>query len=381
MSEPERTPTFIFGGFDSPNTTQVPDAFFDVVAPQLSEAELRVVLYIIRRTFGFKKDSDTISLRQMVQGITTKDGRVLDRGTGLKKSAVANALNGLELKGVILSRRNQSRERGHEPTTYALHIKHHPLSVPVDKGMSIHADKPLSVPVDTQYTEIQQTEEQQTDRNSTRFDRFAMMRQDEGISKFSKGSSNFAKTRAAASGRSAPSSAGPTAVGQIIAQCRVRLPGSSVDGPAEERPPSPDGDVPRSPKKGPNSAVTPRAPLDSQPAPYQAPETPKRGRAPKLTPYLEDLIDRYSDELHDEEHRPQNRGQAARLWRASGQAEASFGQVLIEAKAITLEHDIRKRANIGGEFGARNKMPYYFVVVRDLLGLKDAERSDGGAGT
>src|SRR5918998_1070913 len=118
MFEPEGKPTFIFGGFDSPNTTQVPDAFFDIVAPELTEAELRVALYIIRRTFGFKKDTDNISLRQMVDGIVKRDGQVLDRGTGLKKTAVTNALNGLEDKGVILKRRNRSAERGNEPTTY-----------------------------------------------------------------------------------------------------------------------------------------------------------------------------------------------------------------------------------------------------------------------
>ncbi len=134
MSVPDDKPPFIFRGFDSPNTTQVPDAFFDVVAPELGEAELRVALYIIRRTFGFKKDTDNISLRQMVEGITTKDGRVLDRGTGLRKSAVANALNGLERKGIIVSKRNRSLERGNEPTTYALHIKGNPLSTGTDKG-------------------------------------------------------------------------------------------------------------------------------------------------------------------------------------------------------------------------------------------------------
>src|SRR5215212_574302 len=186
---------FYYSGFKSPNTTQVPDELFDVLLPELSDAELRVLLYIIRRTFGFKKDSDTISLRQMVEGITTRDGRVLDRGTGLKKSAVANALNGLERKGIILSQRNQSRERGHEPTTYALHVKHHPLSVPVDKGMSTHADKGLSVPVDTQYTVVQHTEEQQTDKHSTSFDRFAIMQQDGETSKFSKKSTNVAKAQ------------------------------------------------------------------------------------------------------------------------------------------------------------------------------------------
>ena len=135
MSEPERTPTFIFGGFDSPNTTQVPDAFFDVVAPQLSEAELRVALYIIRRTFGFKKDSDTISLRQMVEGITTRDGRVLDRGTGLKKSAVANALNGLERKGIILSQRNQQPRAGQRADDVRAAYQTSPLVRPGGQGV------------------------------------------------------------------------------------------------------------------------------------------------------------------------------------------------------------------------------------------------------
>ncbi len=60
--------SFRFEGFDSPNGTIVPDDFFDLLAPELSEAELRVCLYIIRRTFGFKKRSDDISLRQMVEG-------------------------------------------------------------------------------------------------------------------------------------------------------------------------------------------------------------------------------------------------------------------------------------------------------------------------
>ncbi len=44
-----------FSGFTSPNFTQVPDELFDVLMPQISDAELRVLLYIIRRTFGFKR--------------------------------------------------------------------------------------------------------------------------------------------------------------------------------------------------------------------------------------------------------------------------------------------------------------------------------------
>jgi hypothetical protein len=70
-----------FEGFTSPSYTQVPDELFDVLITQLSDAELRVLLYIMRRTFGFKREADTISLSQLVSGITTRDGQVLDRGT------------------------------------------------------------------------------------------------------------------------------------------------------------------------------------------------------------------------------------------------------------------------------------------------------------
>lgn len=111
-----------FRGFLSPNTTPVPDEFFDVLAPRLSEAELRVLLYIIRRTFGWKKNSDNISLRQMVEGIQTKDGRIIDLGTGLSKPAVIRAVRALVEHKVIIAIPRQSPEKGFEPTTYSLNL-------------------------------------------------------------------------------------------------------------------------------------------------------------------------------------------------------------------------------------------------------------------
>ncbi len=44
----------------------------------------------MRRTFGFKKDSDHIALSQLLNGIATRDGRILDRGVGL-----SNPLGGI----------------------------------------------------------------------------------------------------------------------------------------------------------------------------------------------------------------------------------------------------------------------------------------------
>ena len=56
-------------GFDAPRYTPVPDDLFDLWLPHLSGAEVKVLLYICRRTFGFKKDADAISLAQITGGI------------------------------------------------------------------------------------------------------------------------------------------------------------------------------------------------------------------------------------------------------------------------------------------------------------------------
>jgi phage replication O-like protein O len=111
-----------FQGFQFPTTTPVPDEVFDVLMPQLSGAELKVLLYICRRTFGFKKESDSISLHQIAQGITTRDGRVLDGGTGLCKRHVQRALKVLEKKNIIKVTRKVDETGLYEVNTYSLNI-------------------------------------------------------------------------------------------------------------------------------------------------------------------------------------------------------------------------------------------------------------------
>src|SRR5512135_393009 len=112
-----------FSGFTSPHYTQVPDELFDTLMVELSGAELKVLLYIIRRTFGFKRDSDTISLSQMLGGLKASDGRQLDRRVGLTKKPLLAALRSLQERGVILAKRRTSAARGNEPTSYRLNIR------------------------------------------------------------------------------------------------------------------------------------------------------------------------------------------------------------------------------------------------------------------
>jgi phage replication O-like protein O len=114
-----------FKVFISPRYTQVLDELFDDLMAHLSGAELKVLLYVIRRTFGFKKESDNISLKQICNGITTKEWEILDRGTGLSLSTVQPALKGLIEKQCVITVRNRSKEKGDQPTTFSLNVLPH----------------------------------------------------------------------------------------------------------------------------------------------------------------------------------------------------------------------------------------------------------------
>src|SRR3954447_23999020 len=157
----DTTKPYEFAGFSSPNTTPVPDVLFDELLLRLDNAELRVLLYIIRRTYGFKRSTDDIAISQMVDGIRKKDGTVLDRGTGMSKGSVTRGFRGLLETGVIVARRNTSKERGFEPTTYVLKSKNEAdtLVPPMRQAPLVSpADTPLSHRRDIQETVIQQTD-------------------------------------------------------------------------------------------------------------------------------------------------------------------------------------------------------------------------------
>src|SRR5215207_7056582 len=122
-SPPPEAPVPAFRGFRSPSYTMVPDELFDELLPDLSGAELKVLLFVVRRTFGFKRESDNISLSQMLNGLRTRDGRILDRGVGLSKKTLLQAIKSLEEQNIILTQRRRSQEKGDEPTSYRLHVR------------------------------------------------------------------------------------------------------------------------------------------------------------------------------------------------------------------------------------------------------------------
>ena len=79
-----------------PNFTQIPNVVLDVLMSKLTDAEFRCLIYICRRTYGFHRQSDSISYSQFQDGLEGLDG-----GCGLKTAAIARGLAGLVDKGLV----------------------------------------------------------------------------------------------------------------------------------------------------------------------------------------------------------------------------------------------------------------------------------------
>lgn len=163
--ERAREHEFQFEGFENPTTTPVPDIVFDRFLSQLGEAELRALLYIIRRTFGFKRNDDPISFNLFLRGIQTRDGRVLDQGCGIRnRTTLSSALKSLERKGIIQSHKGIDEKGDNTTTVYCLRFKAKPAEPGVVRE-PYHRSTATVPPVVRQpypqQTVLQETEQQQ----------------------------------------------------------------------------------------------------------------------------------------------------------------------------------------------------------------------------
>ncbi len=93
-----RIKEFQFPGFDHYSTSKQFIKYPMIMQEYwcvLKGSEQKVLDFIIRQTFGWKKQSDTIAISQFTDGIKK------NRGTGLSASQVKRAISGLEKKGFI----------------------------------------------------------------------------------------------------------------------------------------------------------------------------------------------------------------------------------------------------------------------------------------
>ncbi len=172
-----------FAGFEPANTTPVPDVLFDELLSTLSGTELKALLYIIRRTWGFKKQSDAISLSQFQKGILTRKGKQLDHGCGIKdRGTLIATLDSLEAKGYITSVKQVNENGEHHTTIYRIRFREgsgqNPLPGVVGKTHQSsrknrttpggQTPPPVVGESDLQETDSQETDSQETEEEENR---------------------------------------------------------------------------------------------------------------------------------------------------------------------------------------------------------------------
>ncbi len=106
-----------------PNFTQIPNVCLDWLLPLLERSEMLCLLYILRRTYGFGRQSDAISLEQFTRGLTRRDGTQLDRGTGMSRPQVCKSLSVLERAGFIIRTHKKTEDGGLDTTVYRINTE------------------------------------------------------------------------------------------------------------------------------------------------------------------------------------------------------------------------------------------------------------------
>lgn len=283
----------------------------------LGLAELRALLYIFRRTFGFKKFSDDISINQMLEGIVTRDGRRLDYGTGLSKKSLLPALRSLEKKGHIITNRNRSTRRGNESTTYRLNIRNVPTlgeeSSPRARGSKY--TKARGSKYTTQDTDEQDTVKQETDLNSNR---------------------KFLKKEEKRGG-------GFKSIASLIQQTSVIAVKTSPSLVEETNPPQADQTTIR-------DKATP-------------PKPPQTSYKPYGNEKLIETIQAISNEFGDTKHLKENIGQVHNIYKIikkKGLSDTDLVDMMYRVRGITREKE--------GTFST-SRMAYFFRVFRQEYGI------------
>jgi hypothetical protein len=116
----------LFTGFDEPkeNWCKLPFVIIENLSRFTSKAEICVVLYILRHTWGYKDytNSKTITVDEFQYGRKRKDGTRIDSGTGLSEPSIRSGLKAAEANGFIEIATDDS-DKGRVVKSYRLAMK------------------------------------------------------------------------------------------------------------------------------------------------------------------------------------------------------------------------------------------------------------------
>jgi len=364
-------------GFRAVNTTQVPDEVFDYWLPHLSDAELFVLLYIVRRTLGFQKQADVINPEQFLTGVRTRAGSVLDDGCGVSKKHLYLALSGLKDKGLITVQRRRSRRAGNIPSVYSLNFEN---DVPDILSRSPDDLDPRAAAydayADSSLVGAERTSTRASGDVTTTAAQGGADRRQEGNKKTPRG--EYDDDKRGATGRLEGRVTSPKGVQEDDLRDargpqlgRAATPSGTHDdhqGYASRRAPQQTAYYQQTDSQDDSISKT------SNHTSSESTVSRTMDRVRSLRYSL--LVSRQASDLsflfHDQDHQRSNRTRALRLWAESNLDEQMFADMMQEARLIAMKRgNIEKDATDGSSTfdGAKNRMPYFFAVLEDLIDM------------
>jgi DNA-binding PadR family transcriptional regulator len=339
----------------------MPNTWTDITAEIDNIAELKVVEYILRHTWGYQEYGlkKHITIDEFVNGRRRQDGSRMDKGTGLSERAVYDGLR-KAVENSLIEEEIDDSDRGRIKKSYSLRMRetayageelqtlqsgvqtlHPPLQ-------DLHPD-PQTLQVrgasDAPRTEKDTQERHSLERYSSKFEGYHD--QVEGTGKRPETTRQPVHPAAVLKG-SAPltgfrrttdrgSDAGPASLKDLIARRRQRS-----GGPRRARPAGSSEDRER------------------------------------LRPFLDD----FARELGDEAPLSSTITRTLNIFTAAGVPPERWSDLLYQARGLTQEHtaQIRKTANADStQIRRKNKMPYFLATLEQLVGLRPAVRDDAHA--
>jgi len=119
---------------EEPNFTQMPNVLLDEWLPHLKETELKVLLVIYRKTFGWQKTKDQISLSQLSEktGILTNKVIIAVKSLVEKKLIIKKVTGAIGLQKtvyeVVIQKKNTSAQKAPPPPAHMAPTKEKTLN-------------------------------------------------------------------------------------------------------------------------------------------------------------------------------------------------------------------------------------------------------------
>lgn len=323
-----------FPGFDRPesNFFRMPNSWTDITAEINNIAELKVVEYILRHTWGYQEYGvkKHITIDEFVHGRRRQDGSRIDKGTGLSERAVYDGLRKAVENGLVEEEVDDT-DRGRVKKFYSVRMAENPSS---DEHLqSLHPTSQSLHPYPAKFaprTEKETLERQEDLSNFERSHRQLTTSEESGPDEFA------GSRHALEANRERPPRRRST---------QARSSNSRVRGEEQRT----------------NAATRIR---DKSVAPA---ETDVADRA-YLQPFLED----FARELGDEAPLSSSITRTLNIFSAAVVPVEQWDDLLYQARALTQEHtgQIRKVTGSGEAIQHKNKMPYFFATLEQLVGLR-----------